>query len=325
MARCGTVASGSRPRTAAGRASGSSRLAEHRERPARRDRLGRVGGEQLDALAEPLELLVRREEADADPERVEARRWSARSRTSAGRAPRAPRPRASRRSVNVTSVAIRSGGVSTRHARDAPRAGAPRDRGRRAAPVDEVQADEHRHPADRAGHPDDGRAVEHRPLESAGVGPPLGGPLPVHPLEVEPAGDGRGQALDGARARRRGRPSPRVRAATSGRASRRSPRPRSSNRVGMAPAACAPSTTTSAPRAWAISAIAATGRTAPVVQATCDSDDEPGAGRDRGIEGGDRPRVVAVIADVEDLERGRARDRAGRTADRGRPGARRGS
>ena len=56
-------------------------LAQDRQRPARRDRLGRVRGEQLDGAGEPLELLVRGEEADADPERVEARRSSGRSRT----------------------------------------------------------------------------------------------------------------------------------------------------------------------------------------------------------------------------------------------------
>ncbi len=46
--------------------------------------------------------------------------------------------------------------------------------------------------------------------------------------------------------------------------------PSSSNLNGIAPAACAPSTTTSAPRSWAIAAIRAIGRTAPVVHRTCE-------------------------------------------------------
>ena len=47
-------------------------VAKDRQRPARRDRLGAVGGEQLDRTGKPLELLLRGEETDADPDRIEA-------------------------------------------------------------------------------------------------------------------------------------------------------------------------------------------------------------------------------------------------------------
>ena len=49
--------------------------------------------------------------------------------------------------------------------------------------------------------------------------------------------------------------------------------------------ACAPSTASSAPRAWASSAIPATGRTAPVVQATCEIATSRVPGDDRGVDG----------------------------------------
>ena len=42
--------------------------------------------------------------------------------------------------------------------------------------------------------------------------------------------------------------------------------------TGIAPTACAPSIATSAPRSWAMAAIRSTGRRAPVVHSTCDSD-----------------------------------------------------
>ena len=46
--------------------------------------------------------------------------------------------------------------------------------------------------------------------------------------------------------------------------------PRSRTFTGIAPADCAPSTSTSAPRSWAISAIRATGITRPLVHSTCE-------------------------------------------------------
>src|SRR6478752_4263268 len=49
-----------------------SAVAEDGQGPARRDGLGRVRRQQLDRLGEAVELLVRGEEADADPERLEA-------------------------------------------------------------------------------------------------------------------------------------------------------------------------------------------------------------------------------------------------------------
>ena len=70
----------------------------------------------------------------------------------------------------------------------------------------------------------------------------------------------------------------------------------------MAPAAWAPSTTTSAPRAWASSAMAATGMTAPVVQSTCEIETSRVSGRDRRVEGGEGPRVVAVVTGVDELD-----------------------
>src|SRR6188508_2389435 len=51
----------------------SSVTAEDRERPTGGQRLRRVTGKQLDAPEEPVELRLRREEPDADPERVDER------------------------------------------------------------------------------------------------------------------------------------------------------------------------------------------------------------------------------------------------------------
>ena len=70
----------------------------------------------------------------------------------------------------------------------------------------------------------------------------------------------------------------------------------------MAPAAWAPSTTTSAPRSWAMSAMARTGMTAPVVHRTCEIDTSRVSRGDGGIEGGDRPLVVAVVARVDECD-----------------------
>ena len=76
--------------------------------------------------------------------------------------------------------------------------------------------------------------------------------------------------------------------------------PRASKRTGIAPAAWAPSMTTRAPRAWAISAIRATGITAPVVHRTCEIETRRVSGGDRGIERRDRARLVAIGTGIDE-------------------------
>ena len=141
---------------------------------------------------------------------------------------------------------------------------------RRAALVDPVEPDEHAQPADRAGHADDRRPVEVRRLEPARVRPPRGGPVRVDRLEREVPAERRRRGDRARRVPRRRRPCPPDRAATSGPGSRRRRRRSPRGRPGSRPALCAPSTTRIAPRAWAISAMPAIGRTAPVAHSTCE-------------------------------------------------------
>src|SRR5688500_8119228 len=69
-ARSGTGAT--EPRARSGGRARTSR-GDDRERAARRDRFGRVGGQQAYAVEEPVELVLGGPEADADPERIDQR------------------------------------------------------------------------------------------------------------------------------------------------------------------------------------------------------------------------------------------------------------
>ena len=73
-------------------------------------------------------------------------------------------------------------------------AAAAADRG--AAPVDEVEPDVHRQPADRARHADHRRPVVAARLEAPRVGPPGGVAASVDPLEAEPATERRDEVGD---------------------------------------------------------------------------------------------------------------------------------
>ena len=95
-----------------------------------------------------------------------------------------------------------------------------------------------------------------------------GRPGRVDRLEREVAAEGRRETIARRRARSRARPCPPGRAATSAPRRRRRRRPVAASSTGIAPALWAPSTTTSAPRAWAISAIPAIGMIAPVAHST---------------------------------------------------------
>ena len=171
-------------------------------------------------------------------------------------------------------------------------------------------------PADRARHPDDRWPVEARRLEPAGVRPaarrarprstvsnvkwpPNVGCEPLahagrdregaHPLRPEQPLLGRHRVHVGAVA------------ATS---------------TGIAPAALRAVDDQIAPRAWASSAIAATGRTAPVAHSTWRDDDRPGPLVDRLRR---RPRGPRRGRPPRRRRRTRARRRAGRAGRSSRP------
>ena len=276
---------------------GSGRSVIHSPRIAsvapRRERLGRVRRQQLDRLGEPLELLLGGEEADADPERVEAGDRPGDREDRATRARRAP-PAAGQPAIrNVTSVAI-GGSASGPSRPGSPPGGRRRARGHapsRAAWTKSSPTNIDSQPIERAIPTTDGRWIAGRTRSagrratrppspcavrrcsklnqppSAGVSRsidarvgPTRAPIPSGPSSHFWAGDGVQVGAEVVEAN------------------------------GIAPAAWAPSTTTSAPRSWAISAIRATGMTAPVVHSDVRDRDQPGAGRDRGLEGGERPR-----------------------------------
>ena len=78
--------------------------------------------------------------------------------------------------------------------------------------------------------------------------------------------------------------------------------PVASKSTRIAPTLCAPSTAMRAPRAWASSANAATGRTAPVVQVTCEATTSRVSWRHRGLERREGRRVVAAVTDVDEVD-----------------------
>ena len=150
--------SDARRRGAGGTAAASS--PQDGERPPRRDRLGRVGGEQLDALGEPLELLLGVPEPDRDPDRVD-RRQVADDRERARAPARATAAAAGQPAIrNVTRVAVVSRGVtSVTPSIAASRSARPAAR-RAARSMRPRQPDVHRQPAAAPREADDGRAVE---------------------------------------------------------------------------------------------------------------------------------------------------------------------
>ena len=145
------------------------------------------------------------------------RRSSGRSRRPATRARRG-RPVAGQPAIrNVTRVAIAWAGVRTVTPGIAARRVAAAAASRGPAPIDEVEPDVHRQPADRAGHPDDRRPVEAAAIRTgARRATRRRRRSAVEPLEAEPAGERRDEVARPATGRRRARPSPPGRAATSG-------------------------------------------------------------------------------------------------------------
>ena len=206
---------------------------------------------------------------------------------------------------------------SGRRGQDRRRPGSPASRAaaarghRRPAAMDEVEPDVHRQPADRAGHPDDRRPVVAGGLEPPGVGPPDGVAGAVRALEAVPAAEGRGQPVDRRPVRPTSAPIP------SG--------PSSHFWAGTAYRSAPELVEPDRDRAGGLRAVDHDERAARVGQLGDPGDgqdragrpqdvrdrDEPGVGRDRRVEGGERPLVVAVVAGVDERDaRRRIRSRS---------------